>query len=259
MKYIFLIDIDGTLVPICTHKVLDSLVETIKNLQNKGHKFVIATGRSLGSSKKVIGADVFDYYACLMGLLIYDNVNKKYVQKINLLKNDDLNELVEYFVKEKKKWLYKDSFGDYTTLDDKEFMLYHNLKKVSIKRMKKDFEEKNVFQVFVDGEIDEKIKSKYKNKLDFIAVPNGKGSIQYDITAKNVDKGYIVKYFKENFKNYKIVAIGDSDNDLGMLKSADISVAMGDAKEKIKYLCDYVTDTCQNNGVEKFLKSFVND
>lgn len=259
MKYIFLIDIDGTLVPICTNKVANSLVSTIKTLQKKGHKFVVATGRSLGSSQKVIGTGDFDYYACLMGLVIYDNANKKYTQKVNFLKDVDLHDLTDYFVKENKKWLYKDSFGDYTTLNDSEFISYHNLKKVSIQRMEKDFEDKNVFQVFVDGEIDENLKNKYKNELDFIAVPNGKGSVHYDITAKDVDKSFIVKYFKENFKDYKIVAIGDSDNDIGMLRTADISVAMGNAKEDIKSLCDYVTDTCENDGVEKFLKEFVKE
>ena len=259
MKYIFLIDIDGTLVPICTNKVSDSLVSVIKNLQKKGHKFVVATGRSLGSSQKVIGTGDFDFYACLMGLVIYDNANKKYTQKINLLNHDALYDLIGYLIKGNRQWLYKDLFGDYTIIDDKEFMSYHNLKKVSIERMKKDFEDKNVFQVFVDGEIDENVKDKYKNNFDFIAVPNGKGSVHYDITAKNVDKSFIVKYFKENYKDYKIVAIGDSDNDLGMLKSADISVAMGNADEKIKNYCDYVTDTCDNDGVEKFLKEFIKD
>ena len=46
-KYIFLIDVDGTLVKDGTKVINSKIVEEIKFLKSKGHKFVIATGESL--------------------------------------------------------------------------------------------------------------------------------------------------------------------------------------------------------------------
>lgn len=257
MKYIFLIDIDGTLIPIYGKRVPKETGETIKELQKKGYKFAIATGRSLGSTQKVEGTSSFDYFACLMGLVIHDNFRQKSLQKLNLLDNDAAKELIDYFINEKRWWLYKDSFGDYTLIDDKDFMSYHNLKLANLQKLENDVKEKNIFQIFVSGEVDKNIIEKYSDKFEFVCVPNGQNGVNYDISAKGVDKSFIVKYFKENFKDYTIVAIGDSDNDIGMLKTADISVAMGNASESIKNICDIVIDSCENNGVEKFLREFI--
>ena len=257
MKHVFLIDIDGTLVPVCGKRLSDSLLFTIKKLQKMGHVFVVATGRSLNSSQKVTGLSEFDYFACLMGLVIYDNANKKYIQKINLLNYDSLKGLINYLIKEKKLWFYKNFYADYTINDDKELISHQNLKKVTIDKVKKDLVEGNIFQIYVDGEIDEDIKNKYINDFEFIKVPGNNGNTYYDISAKNVDKSFIVDYFRKKYKDYKIVAIGDSGNDIGMFKVADISVAMGNAKDEIKAVCDVVTSSCENNGVEEFLKQYL--
>lgn len=47
------------------------------------------------------------------------------------------------------------------------------------------------------------------------------------------------------------VAIGDSLNDVDMLRYAAVSVAMGNAPDEVRSLCDLVTDTDINDGVAK--------
>ena len=47
----------------------------------------------------------------------------------------------------------------------------------------------------------------------------------------------------------KVMAIGDSPNDISMLERVEHSVAMGNAKEEIKAICKFVTHTNLNNGV----------
>ena len=44
------------------------------------------------------------------------------------------------------------------------------------------------------------------------------------------------------------MAIGDSNNDLEMLKAAGKSIAMGNAIPEVKEACDYVTGTCEEDG-----------
>ena len=69
--------------------------------------------------------------------------------------------------------------------------------------------------------------------------------------ASNISssKANTIKFFKENFPEYTIVAIGDSDNDIPMLETADISIAMGNAKEKIKNICTFTTKDINDNGL----------
>ena len=52
----------------------------------------------------------------------------------------------------------------------------------------------------------------------------------------------------------EIIAFGDAENDLDMIQYAGIGVAMGNAKEAVKEVADYVTDDIDDDGIEKALK-----
>lgn len=53
------------------------------------------------------------------------------------------------------------------------------------------------------------------------------------------------------------MACGDSENDLDILKTAGISVAMENAEEDVKSVCDYVTSSCDNDGVGRAIAKFI--
>lgn len=50
---------------------------------------------------------------------------------------------------------------------------------------------------------------------------------------------------------------GDSENDADILQAAGLSVAMANADETIKNLCDYVTKSCDADGVGYAIQKFV--
>jgi 5-amino-6-(5-phospho-D-ribitylamino)uracil phosphatase len=54
-----------------------------------------------------------------------------------------------------------------------------------------------------------------------------------------------------------VMAMGDSLNDIAMIKSAGIGVAMGNAQETVKEAADWVTSTNEENGVAKALSHWV--
>ena len=54
----------------------------------------------------------------------------------------------------------------------------------------------------------------------------------------------------------EVMAIGDGDNDRQVLKSAGLSVAMANAGEKIKSLCDVITDDNDHDGVGKAIRKY---
>ena len=56
---------------------------------------------------------------------------------------------------------------------------------------------------------------------------------------------------------FDAAAIGDSDNDLSMIKSAGMGVAMGNATASIKAAANYVTKTNDEDGIAFFLDQVV--
>lgn len=51
-------------------------------------------------------------------------------------------------------------------------------------------------------------------------------------------------------------ALGDSGNDLPIMREADVAIAMGNAHDEVKAIADYVTDTVQEDGVATALEHF---
>lgn len=80
-----------------------------------------------------------------------------------------------------------------------------------------------------------------------------------EFTKKGVDKGKGLIYLA-NYLGIPIdetMAIGDTENDLEILKTAGISVAMGNSIEEIKKLADYVTLTNEEDGVAHAIEHFL--
>ena len=60
-----------------------------------------------------------------------------------------------------------------------------------------------------------------------------------------------------NIEPKEVLAIGDSNNDLGTIEFAGFGVAMGNASGQIKDIADHITDDNDNSGVAKAIQKFV--
>jgi len=58
-------------------------------------------------------------------------------------------------------------------------------------------------------------------------------------------------------KEEEVLTIGDQNNDIDLVKSGGIGVAMGNATPELKACADYITDTVQNDGFVKAIEKFV--
>ena len=95
------------------------------------------------------------------------------------------------------------------------------------------------------------LNTEFADKVDaFSSNPN-----YIEITAKGVSKAAAIDILAGKLKISKLetLAIGDSYNDLPMLKAAGVSVAMGNAPDNIKKVCTYVTESCEADGFAKFI------
>lgn len=80
-----------------------------------------------------------------------------------------------------------------------------------------------------------------------------------EITAPNVSKGTAVEYLANRYgiKKEEVLCIGDSENDITMLRFAGLGVAMGNATPFVKEAAGFVTDTNDNDGVAKVIDQFI--
>ncbi len=110
----------------------------------------------------------------------------------------------------------------------------------------------NIFENYIKNEYNGKLLTRYWKSGGYHIV---------EIYNPLVDKkrGFIdaIKYY--NIKNDHTIAIGDGHNDIGLIQTAYIGVAMGNAHPELVKHAKYHTDTAKNQGVLKFLKKFFNE
>jgi len=102
-----------------------------------------------------------------------------------------------------------------------------------------------------------------KNKLsgfmteETIFFINADGSAM--IINKNATKEHALikasEYF--NIPLSDIIAFGDDINDMKMLQTAGIGVAMGNAIDRVKEIADYITETNDNEGVSVWINKYL--
>lgn len=79
-----------------------------------------------------------------------------------------------------------------------------------------------------------------------------------EINAADVDKGRgLLKLGSMlGIRREEIMACGDGDNDLAMIREAGLGVAMGNADEALKKAADYVTETNEKEGAARAIEKF---
>ena len=79
-----------------------------------------------------------------------------------------------------------------------------------------------------------------------------------DIFLPDGGKVYGIRKFveREGLRAEDVIAFGDGDNDIGMLRYAGLGVAMGNAPDNVKAEADYVTDRVEHDGIWNALERF---
>lgn len=114
--------------------------------------------------------------------------------------------------------------------------------------------------VYVDLE-NQELLQKIKNEMTYIQGIEITSSWKsnFEIMPKGINKGFALKKLinKLNIEKSNVLAFGDNDNDIELLKSAGYGVAMGNANDKLKDIADFTTLSNSNDGVAYFINKFV--
>ena len=256
MKKILLItDMDGTLLP--SNKIINPIDKiAVDRFLLDGNMFSIATGRSLPSAAQYFDKISINGPVVLFnGGLIYDI--KKDISVMKKFLSDKAFDIVtDIFAN------FSEIGGEIDLMDFTHVPKLNKSEEFHIKRSYKDDEYAQTALsdiprgewmkvLFADEpekitELKKYIDTKNYTEVDFI--PSSK--TYFEMLPKGVSKGAALKWIINEYKlhNYLIVACGDYDNDLSMLKTADIAICPANALECVKEVAHYVAKASCNDG-----------
>lgn len=123
-------------------------------------------------------------------------------------------------------------------------------------------EKKGAHKIMVMGnadEIDSLVKYIAKNLADEVIGYRSKDTY-LEIAHKSISKKTAIKRLIEfqypGIKFEDILAFGDNYNDIEMLKSVGVGVAVANSKSEVLSIADVVTDTNKEDGVANYLEKF---
>jgi Cof subfamily protein (haloacid dehalogenase superfamily) len=263
-------DVDETLV--AKNSVPECNREAISNLRknNPNVKFVLATGRPFSLAEKIIKEiDLYDkeneYTICGSGSVIYENKNKK-VLYAKQLQKDFFQKLFDFGKK----------FDIYIFFVGLEYFHYYKITPAEIEKRKfenakykilpDDFNlddllngedkilrmvygKENAFDYLMSIQNELKKVPEFNENLD-IFISSGK---YLEINPKGVNKGVAVKWLCDYLKVEKnqTMGIGDSDNDIDMIKNVGFGCAVKGSKESLKKIVDYICEKDYDEGAVK--------
>jgi HAD superfamily hydrolase (TIGR01484 family) len=81
--------------------------------------------------------------------------------------------------------------------------------------------------------------------------------LNIEINPKGVSKATGLQVVCDYLKidQSEVIAMGDSFNDIEMLKWAGLGIAMGNAQDEVKRVADRLTDSCDNHGVARAIET----
>ncbi|WP_024615987.1 Cof-type HAD-IIB family hydrolase [Clostridium sp. Ade.TY] len=268
------IDMDGTLLDN-NHNVSNENKEALMEAKEKGVIIAITTGRLFTSAKyysDLIGIDapiissngayireknssdvIYENALSLDESLEIYNISKKYSSNGYFNTHDTAISSTDF----REDHAYKVTNKNIPEEDRIKFIVSNDLKDI-LRELEGDV--LKFIAIDTDGSNnDELIKAKNEflnlNKYEVVS----SGLHNFEVMKKGTSKGNAVKHLAKilNINRDEIMCIGDSENDLSMIKYAGTGVCMGNGLDLLKKEAQYITDTNINSGVAKAIRKFV--
>ena len=247
-------DIDGTLVSFKTHRVPDSAKRAIAALRAKGVRVFIASGRQLLAINNLEDLQ-FDVYVTLNGG--YCIVGEQVIYK-HSMPSEDMVSLVQY-MEEREDFpcifVHENAFCiNYTDERTDEVFRLLNFPQPPTLPLR-EAATGDIFQLVA-------FFTKEQEKAIMAVMPHCEATRWNPLFSDVIPKGSSKQVGVDKMLDYfgisldESMAFGDGGNDVLMLKHVGIGVAMGNAEDEVKRAADYVTDSVDEDGVEKALRHF---
>ncbi len=267
---VLVLDVDGTLTG-SDRTISEKTKESIVKAQERGKKIAIASGRSVSGIRKMAAAislEKFGGYViayngamvvnCKTGESVY---NQAIPQEIIKPVYDSAKEA------DVRIAVYNDATKElFTGNGTNEYLSQHaSMSEVTL-RETNDFVKEISFTVnklVLSGEpeqmsiVEKAMAQRFSDRLIVLRTDPHFVELLPKYTDKGTAVEKLVKYL--DIPRTKVICVGDSFNDMPMLKYAGLGVAMGNAQTELKEMADFVTDSNDDDGIVKVIDKFMTE
>ena len=266
-------DLDGTLFN-SSHEISEKNMAAIKWLYDNGYYFVPSSGRAFNEMPDVLKEHpLIRYYINSDGGVVYDKKEDKsyqltmprvvsnkvldvlYNHKINMMLHADTVSYVDLDLHSEEE--YKACNFSKSWID---FVFEMNIPKADFKNFAYSHEAIELFCVFFEKLEDiEKCKEIFAGMPEELTAQSNKYNLE--IFSSKAGKGNALMLLADilGVDRRATIAVGDSTNDMTMVKAAGLGLAMANAVDELKANADEVI--CDNNSdaidyiVERYIKN----
>lgn len=254
MKHkILFFDVDGTITSEIDGIIPESTKEAIKQLIQNGYHVVAATGRPLSMCGELAE----------LGIETFITANGAYVKHQNqcihkiVLPEAIVQDIINFSsIHQHPLAFYSESYKIGEVRHEQFLEVLYDLFKLEAFPPtvdKSNLGETYLLCLFVDEDNLQPYLEQFPH-LEFQRWHPMVVNALNEKVSKSVAIEKVLTYF--GYTKEQAVAFGDGENDIDMLELVDFSVVMGNAKNHIKQLADYVTDKSSEDGIAKALKKF---
>lgn len=263
MYKIIALDMDGTL--LTEEKIItENTKKALKDLEKKGVKVVLASGRPVEGLRQYLEElDLIkddDYVLSYNGALVQNAKTHEILSKI-VLKGSDLKRIykvskelnVNIHAFSAKEGLITPKTSRYTEREAR-----MNGLDIHIKNFDEVDDDEDIIKVMMidEPEILDPAIAKIPDdiKRDYSVFKSA--PFFYEFTNKDVNKGLGLKFLSEylHVDRKDVIACGDAENDLSMVKFAGLGVAMENAEDIVKENADFITSSNDDEGIVKVIE-----
>lgn len=266
-------DLDDTLLD-SEKNLSDYNKKILYKLNDKGIYIVPTTGRYYKAIPDILRTLPFIKYAITInGANIYDMENNKTLYEKSISHNDaiaimkmfdnypilydffevnagymnasHMEKIDEYAISPAVAKMYK-TYRE--TVVDIQDMITKN-ESIKVQKIQGIYKDMDLRDKMFDA-----LKEKFPNVTASSAMRNN-----MEITHKDAKKGTALKILADalHIDIKETMAIGDGTNDISMIKTAGIGVAMENARKELIDVADYVTKDCNQNGAGLAMEKFI--
>lgn len=252
-------DMDGTLFG-ADFTISQNNVNAIKGAISKGCYFVLSTGRPMQATTRFVAQLGLEN----VPIILFNGAMVLHMGKpiYNLtLEQKDFVKIVEYARQAGVEficWSKNMLFAEKNTPQVQEYKKIPNIEPIFVNDLTKiDCVTKVVW--FASAEETTKNFADMKLKMGNVVNVHPTRATFLEFVNKNCSKAIALDVVCKTLgvDKTKTIAIGDGFNDLSMLNFAGLGVAMENAPEEVKSQADFVTSSCQENGVKRVIDRFI--
>lgn len=264
MIKMLVLDIDGTIIKKDFTYSL-ALKDSLLKLQDNGVKVVIATGRMHHGAVPLIkelglNTPAVSYQG---GMVRNWNENDDILYS-KRMSAQQAKKVIDYFrsqnvhinaYSQDKLFVEQDDelIKEYVTNRYVQYHVLDNLEELDLSKLNKllgiEPDAKKMERVVSD------LTEMFKDELFIVKSMHHYCEVTHPEATKGKAIEFLCKYW--NIDISETMAIGDNDNDIDMIKTAHIGVAMGNGTPNLKAAADFVTKSVEDDGVVYAIEKFI--